>query len=323
MRFLQITTHNYKKHSRCSGFIVAAFCLLPFLSIAQKDSADVEALGKETVLSEVVIRNGFDVNKFLQRIKYDTTFYKAFRTLRILGFTSLNDIRMLDSDGKIKASLHSKTRQNRSNGCRTMDVLEEKTTGNMYKGKELNYYTAELYAGLFFTNGRVCGENNIVSGIQRNVRNKKGIEKHKEQLKMLFFNPGQKIPGIPFIGDKIDIFDPSVSKYYDFSIDMDEMMGQQCYLFKIIPKADTDRDRIVFDNITTWFNSKTMEIVARNYDLSYDTPVYDFNVHMEVRMTKFQGLLVPELLTYNGNWKVAFKKRERGIFTATLFDFNK
>jgi hypothetical protein len=56
-----------------------------------------------------------------------------------------------------------------------------------------------------------------------------------------------------------------------------------------------------------------MEIVARNYDLSYDTPIYDFDVHMEVKMTKFEGLLVPELLVYNGNWKVAFKK-EKGDF---------
>jgi hypothetical protein len=297
--------------------------LVSSLSCFAQDTTGIEALGKETVLSEVVIRSGFDINRFLQQIKNDTTFYKAFRTLHILGFTSFNDIRMRDADGNIKASLYSKTRQNRSNGCRTMDVLEQRTTGDMYKHGELNYYTAELYAGLFFTNGKVCGENNIVAGKQRNVRNKSGIEKHKEQLKMLFFNPGQKIPGIPFIGDKIDIFDPAISKKYDFSIDMDEMNGQQCYLFKIIPKEDTDRDDIVFDNITTWFNSKTMEIVARNYDLSYDTPVYDFNVHMEVRMTKFQGLLVPSILTYNGNWKVAFKKRERGLFTATLFDFNK
>jgi len=297
--------------------------LISSSSCFAQDTTGIEALGKETVLSEVVIRNGFDVNKFLQRIKNDTTFYKAFRTLHILGFTSLNDIKMLDKNGKIQASLYSRTKQKRSNGCRTMDVLEQKTSGDMYKHNELNYYTAELYAGLFFTNGKVCGENNIVAGIQRNVRSKSGIEKHKEQLKMLFFNPGQKIPGIPFIGDKIDIFDPSISKYYDFSVDLDEVSGQQCYIFKIIPKEGIDRDKIVFDNITTWFNSKTMEIVARNYDLSYDTPVYDFNVHMEVKMTKFEGLLIPELLTYNGNWKVAFKKRERGIFTATIFDFNK
>ncbi|MBC7981837.1 hypothetical protein H7X65_02055, partial [Candidatus Parcubacteria bacterium] len=142
----------------------------------------------------------------------------------------------------------------------------------------------------------------------------------------LFFNPGKKIPGIPFIGDKIDIFDPSISKLYNFSIDIEDMRDQQCFVFKIRAKEDLsggDRDNIVFDNITTWFNSKTMEIVARNYDLSFNTPFYDFDVHMEVRMTRIEGMLVPELLTYKGNWKVAFKKRERGIFTATLFDFEK
>lgn len=306
--------------------VIPFFCLLPTLVFCQNDSSTIEILGRETVLSEVVIRNGFDVNRFLQRVKNDTTFYKAFRTLRVLGFTSLNDVKMLDSDRKVKASLYSKTRQNRADGCRTMDVLEERITGDMYKRGELNYYTAELYAGLFFTNGRTCGENNIVAGSERNVRGKSGIEKHKEQLKMLFFNPGKKIPGIPFIGDKIDIFDPSVAKYYDFSVDLEEMRGQQCYIFRIIPKTDLSagqRDNIVFDNITTWFNAKTMEIVARNYDLSYNTPAYDFDVHMEVKMTKFQGLLVPELLIYNGNWKVAFKKRERGVFTATLFDFKR
>lgn len=301
--------------------------LFSFFSFAQNDSAAIEALGRETTLSEVVIRNDFDIQKFLLRVKSDTTFYKAFRTLHILQFTSLNDIRMLDKNGNTKATLYSKTRQNRIGNCRTMDVVEEKTSGDIYDGKHFNYYTAELYAGLFFTNGKVCGENNIVAGIQRDVKDKSGLEKHKEQLKMLFFNPGQKIPGIPFIGDKVDIFDPSVSQYYDFSVDIGEMSNQQCYVFKIVPKESTlnssDKNKIVFDNITTWFNTKTMEIVARNYDLSYDTPVYDFDVHMEVQMTKFDGLLVPQVLKYNGNWKVAFKKREHGIFTATLFDFKR
>jgi hypothetical protein len=64
-----------------------------------------------------------------------------------------------------------------------------------------------------------------------------------------------------------------------------------------------------------------MEIVARNYDLSYNAGVYDFDVHMEVLMTKFGDYLVPQTLRYKGNWDVAFKKRERGVFTATLFDF--
>lgn len=307
-------------------WIVPFFLLVPVLANAQEDSSALNSLGKETVLSEVVIRNDLNVVSFLNYVKNDTSFYKAFRNLHILGFTSINDIRMFDKKKeKLKATLYSKTRQKRSNGCRTMEVLEEKVTGNMYDGKQLNYYTAELYAGLFFTKEKVCNETNIVAGVERNVRGTSGIEKHKEQLKMLFFNPGKKIPGIPFIGDKVDIFDPSVSKFYNFSIDMEEMNGHECYVFKIVPREDLssgERDKIVFDNITTWFNSKTMEIVARNYDLSYDTPVYDFNVHMEVQMTKFGDLLVPQTLKYNGNWKVAFKKRERGVFTAVLYDFS-
>jgi hypothetical protein len=300
-----------------------SFCIFSF---AQNDSAALEKLGKETVLSEVVVRNDLDVFSFLQRVKNDTTFYKAFRNLRILGFTSFNDIKMLDKKGAVKASLFSKTRQTRFDNCRAMEVLEEKATGDMYNDGELNYYTAELYAGLFFTNGKVCNENNIVAGIERNVQGKKGLEKHKEQLKTLFFNPGKKIPGIPFIGDKIDIFSPDVSQYYNFSVDMEDVNGQNCYVFKILPKenlSSSQKNKIVFDNITTWFNTKTMEIVARNYDLSYNTPFYDFNVHMEVEMTKFEELLVPQVLRYNGNWKVAFKKRERGLFTATLFDFKR
>jgi hypothetical protein len=234
---------------------------------------------------------------------------------------------MLDKAGNIKASLQSKTIQHEANGCRTMETVEEKTTGNMYDAnKNFNYYTAELYAGLFFTKDKVCGEDNIVKGVELSTKSKSGIEKHKEQLKMLFFDPGKKIPGIPFIGNKINIFDPDVAKYYDFSIDMRDYNGQDCYVFEISAKDDltgAERDNIVIDKITTWFSTKTMEIVGRNYDISYDAGVYDFDVHMEVQMTHFENYLVPKTLYYNGTWDMVFKKREKGVFTATLFDFSR
>ena len=306
----------------------AFFCLIVFGKLfSQEDSLDNERLKKMVTLSEVVVRNNLDVTKFLQRIKNDTTFYKAFRTLHILGFTSLNDIRMMDKKGSIKASLQSKTIQQIHEGCRTMQTLDEKTTGDMYDAKKnFNYYTAELYAGLFLTKGKVCGENNIVKGVEHSTKSKSGIEKHKEQLKMLFFDPGKKIPGIPFIGNKINIFDPDVARNYDFSIDMADYNGQGCYLFTVKAKEDlssSEKDNIVIDNITTWFNTKTMEIVGRNYDISYDAGVYDFDVHLEVQMTHFGTYLVPKTLYYNGTWDMMFKKRERGVFTATLFGFNR
>lgn len=276
-------------------------------------------------LSEVVVRNNFDYKRLLAQIKEDTTFYKAFRNLRILGFTSYNDIKMLDKKGAVKASLYSKTRQNRANGCRTMDILEEKTTGDFYnRKKEFNYTTPELYAGLFFTEGKVCGEDNIVKGRIRTTSNKRGMEKHKEQLKMLFFNPGKKIPGIPLIGNKLDLYDEDAHKLYDYRLDLEEYKGQLCYVFSITPKENLGFLRsVVVDQMTTWFEQKSLEVMGRNYSLSYKAGAYDFDVQMEVEMGKFGELTVPRILRYKGNWDVMFKKRERAIFTATLFDFKK
>jgi len=295
------------------------------LSAQNEDSLDNERLTKMIQLSEVVIRSDLNIATFIERVKNDTTFYKAFRNLHILGFSAWNDIRINDKKGKLKASLQSKTKQKRENGCRTMEVLDENTTGNFYdENHNSNYYTAELYAGLFFTNGKVCGESNIVKGVDFNPKSKSGIQKNKEQLKMLFFNPGKKIPGIPFIGDKINIFDPDKAQYYDFLIDFGDYEDQPCYIFLVKAKSDLssgEKNKIVIDSMITWFSTKTMEVVARNYDMSYDAGVYDFDVHMEVQMTKFGNYLVPKLLRYSGNWDVVFKKRERGMFTATLFDF--
>lgn len=302
-------------------FLFIFFLLLAKLLPAQsQDSLDNARLAQMIQLSEVVVRNKLDVNSFIQRIKNDTSFYKAFHNLRVLGFSLLNDIRMVDKKKNVKASLISRTKQNVANGCRSMETISETSTGDFYeKDGRYNYYTAELYASLFLTKEKVCGETNIVSGMYRDVKSKKGLEKNKEQLKMLFFDPGKKIPGIPFMGDKTAIFEPGNADKYDFSIDYVDFNGQNCYEFTITAKKGAG---VVIDKMITWFNSSTMEIVARNYDLSYNAAVYDFDVHIEVVMTQFGNLTVPSTLRYNGIWDVAFKKKERGIFTATLFNFN-
>jgi len=305
--------------------MVPALLVAPVAGRGQEDFLDNERLARMVSLSEVIIRSNLNVARFIDQVKKDTTFYKAFRNLRVLGFSSWNDIRIRDKKGKVKASLQSKTKQVRAGGCRTMQVLDETHSGDFYEDDgSYHYYTAELYAGLFFTKGAVCGESNVVKGVDFKPKSKSGVARHKEQLKMLFFNPGKKIPGIPFIGDKIDIFDPDRAKRYDFTIDYDDYEGQSCYVFSVKVKKDLssgDRNAIVIDSMVTWFNTKTMEIMARNYDISYDAGVYDFDVHMEVQMTKYGEYLVPKLLRYIGNWDVVLKKRERGFFTATLFDF--
>lgn len=285
-----------------------------------KDST-VTIGGNTITLSEVVVNNKLNVPVFINRIKNDTSFYKAFRTLHILQFSAINDIRMNNSDGEAKASLYSKTIQTRVNGCRSMHVLEETVTGDMYDDDHaFNYHTAQMYASLFFTTGSVCGEDNIVTGREFSTAGKSGLEKQKEQLKMLFFNPGKRINGLPFISDKTAIFDEEMAGKYDMDIGMDIRNNTSCLVFtqKVKPEH---RDDVVIDEMTTWFDDRTYEVLARNYSLSYDALVYDFKVTMEVELTHYGQFLVPTLIRYNGNWKALFKKRERGIFTATLFDF--
>ena len=126
------------------------------------------------------------------------------------------------------------------------------------------------------------------------------------------------------IGEKLDLYDESAHKLYDYRLDVQELHGTLCYVFTIAPKEDLGflkNSRIVMDQMVTWFDMKTLEVLARNYSLSYKAGVYDFEVSMEVEMTRFNGLIVPKILRYKGDWDVIFKKRERAIFTATLFDF--
>ena len=308
----------FKKH------IPAFFCmLLPFVVSAQQKAADSVTVGKNIItLSTVVANTKLNVPNFIDIVKKDTSFYKAFKILHILGFTALNDIRMLDKNNNTEASLYSKTKQTEHNGCRTMQTLEQQTSGDIFTSdSNFNYYTAQMYASLFFTKDSVCGENNIVGSKEFSTEDKTGIEKHKEQLKMLFFDPGKKINGLPFISNKTAIFDDDIATKYDMNIDMDAYNKTSCYIFTITVKPEYKSD-VVIDEMKTWFDDSTYEVVARNYALSYDAGIYDFNVKMEVQMTHYKNYLVPALMRYNGNWKVFLKSRERGVFTATLFDFN-
>ena len=305
-------------------FITAFFLMILIVSFANAQTPTDTILNvghKIITLSNFVINNKFNVPAFIEKIKNDSSFYKAFKNLRIINFTAINDIRMNNKNGALDASLHSRTKQTIKNGCRTMKVLEEKSTGDMYNDlKEFNYYTANMYASIFFTKGTICGEDNIVNGTAFSTEGKSGMEKHKEQLKMLFFNPGKRINGLPFMSNKTAIYDDELADSYDMNIDWERYNNTNCYVFKQKVKPNR-KGSVVVDEMNTWFNDSTFEVMARNYSLSYDAGVYDFKVNMEIQMTTVGNLTVPAVIRYTGNWKAIFKKRERGIFTATLSDF--
>ncbi|MDQ2753310.1 MAG: hypothetical protein M3R72_09850 [Bacteroidota bacterium] len=295
------------------------FVFASFFSFSQDTSVSVE--DQVYILPEVFVRDS-NYADILRRIQKDTSFYKAFKTLHTVGFSAYNNITMLDKEGMPEASYNSKTVQHVSNGCRTMTEENKITTGDFYDKKGgYNYMTAQMYASLFFTAGTACGETNVVGNMDFDADGKTGMEKHKAQLKMLFFNPGKKIPGIPFIGNKLDLYDARAHQLYDYRLDYIPYRGSYAYLFSIKPKPDAASGDMVIDEMTTWFDPKTMEVLARNYQLSYKAGLYDFNVNMQVELTRINNILLPQTLRYKGDFHAIFHDRERGEFTATLFDF--
>ncbi len=286
--------------------------------IAQQPDTSIFSFPIE--MDEVVVKasqEGFDVNAFIRRVQSDTTFYKAFRTLHIVPYTATNDIKMFGKKGNVIASLHSTTKQTIRNRCRSMQVIDEKTTGDFYTRKgNYNYYTAELYAHLFFTKKEICNETNNVNGID-NDRGSGSLEKRKWQLKQLIFNPGSKVAGVPFAGNKAAIFDADMAKKYRFRLLSVEYGGEDCWLFSAIPKEENKGD-VIYNDLSTWFRKTDYAIVARDYSLSYHTLLYDFDVKMKVRLKEVKGLLVPSTIQYTGNWNVVSKPRERGAFFTTL-----
>lgn len=273
----------------------------------------------------VVVRSKLNVSDFMQYVQADTSFYKAFKNLKIVGFTAINDVKMRNKKGEVIASLNSTTKQIVYGKCRNTVVLQEATTGDYYNSKhQYNYTTADMYASLLFAIPQKCGEDNIVGNGEVSTKGLSGIEKHKAQLKTLFFNPSKKINGVPLMGDKASLFGESLTNNYDNNIDYEMYQNINCYKFSMVAKTTlnkSERGNMVIDEMTTWFNTETMQIMGRNYSLSYNAGVYDFNVQMQVEMTTYNGLTVPSLIRYIGNWDVAFKKRERGVFTAILYNF--
>lgn len=295
---------------------IMALCL-PVLHSCGQQYDTSSTFNVPVQLDAVTISSGFDVQAFIRRVRTDTTFYKAFRSMHLVPYRAINDMQVYSKGGGTAATYHSITRQHIANHCRTMTVEEQQATGDFYGRKgNYNYYTAELFASLFFTQGQVCNEDDIVAG--NLVQQGSGqMEKHKYELKQLIFNPGSHISGIPFMGDKASIFDAGEAEKYDFRISREQYRGEDCFVFRIRPRKGYER-KVVYNELTTWFRKSDYSIVARDYSVSYSTWVYDFDVHMRVLTTVLDGKLYPTYIAYDGNWHVFSKARERVRFTVNV-----
>lgn len=263
------------------------------------------------------VQSGFDVQAFIERVRRDTTFYKAFKTLRILNYRMYNDIEIVTKEQETKATYNSSCRQEIKNHCRSMVVEQEKVSGDFFKkDRQYRYRTAGLYDHLFFTHGSICNENNIVAQTTFT-----GTTKYEEQLRILIFNPGRRITGIPGIGENVAIFEAPYFSKYNFYLSRTVYNGDSCYVFTAHPKPQY-KNQVVINELKTWFRVSDFTIMARDYSLSFRTWIYDFDVEMKVKLKKTAQYLVPYEVAYKGSWHVFTKPREIARFTAIFTDFH-
>ena len=269
-------------------------------------------------LGEVVVHGGakgLALEGFIRQVMEDTTFYHAFLNTKYHVHQVKSELNVRDKKSRETAYLFRKGHLVR-NGAMAELVLDSTTELGKLREKDgdIRFLTAEMYDDVFFPKGSFKASNRIASREQE-IDHASRFDKYKSELKKFMFNPGQEIASVPFIGDKLDIFDSTMVPLYDFSVDIDFRNGVPCWLFNATAKDtvgghEADEDDTVIKRMKTWFDQSTMDVMARDYRIAHASLLLDFDISIEVENTQEFGDLVPARVHYDGDWDIPFKKRE-------------
>jgi hypothetical protein len=279
---------------------------------------------KAIELDEVTISAAladFKVEDFVNRVKNDTTFYKAFLNLKYFPQKFNSSIVVYNKDDAEKASMTRKSNRVVENDMMWVEIIEEKTKGKIKDKKgNFNYLTADMFDEVFFNVEKEKVSNNIAQVNQELSRESK-IEKHKSQLKKMMFNPGQEIGNVPLIGDKMAIFNDHMVPFYEYRISSQMYGDVDCYVFTVKSKPESTNKQTVIKELISYFDKETMNVMGREYHLAHATPLFDFDIRMKIQNFILLNQLLPKLIEYSGFWDVPFKKPEVVAFNINCFDY--
>jgi len=262
---------------------------------------------KSVQLDEVVISaqaSGFSVEEFMENVKADTTFYKAFLNLKYFPHKMSGEVLVFNKKEKEKGQMF-----------RVAELLNDNGL------VEFKYLTAEMYDEVFFPKTPERVSNRIQITEQEIDRSSK-FERHKSELKKFMFNPGSEISSVPLIGNKMAIFEDDMVPFYDYFIWTANYADTiPCWVFTAKQKEGVKDGKTVIKDITSWFDQETMSVMLREYTILYNSIILDFDIHIKVTNTFVDDQLVPERIEYNGMWDIPFKKAEVIDFWLSLSDW--
>ncbi len=266
----------------------------------------------------------FGIETFINAVITDETFYQAFRNMKKYTFTAENRIYTYDNDNKVEGKVYRKIRHN-NDGPYKMEYLAKEESGKLYKKNgKFQLYTVEMFDYIFMNpqSSDLVAEGPMIT----DAKGKGANESYKNKLKTLIFTPGRPIKGLPFIGDKTQIFTANMRQYYDYSYDSGMYLDSiPVYRFKVAVKKDISsgtKDGLMIKTLTTIFDKRNFAILGRYVDMKYSNILFDFDVQMNIEMSYFDGEKLPTKITYQGNWDYPFKKEERASFLIVHKDYH-
>jgi hypothetical protein len=285
-------------------------------------SQQIPRFNPDTVLtvnidSAINIRSTrINAEAFIREILKDTSFYEAFRNMKRYTFTAENRILTYNKKNKIEGKVYRKLFHDNHDSYK-VQFLTKQDSGKLYKRNgKYSLYTVEMFDYIFMNayNSDFVSSGPITGG-------KGGSnESYKDKLKTLIFRPGRALKGVPFVGNKTEIFSANMSQYYDYSFYTGTYLDSiPVYRFKVSVKPDLTnwtKDGLMIKELTTIFDKRNMQILGRYIDMKYDNILFDFDVQMNIELGYFNNNedLLPTKISYQGNWDVPVKKEERAGF---------
>ncbi len=261
-----------------------------------------------------------NVETFIRKVMYDTSFYQSFRDMKRYTFIAENRIYSYDKKNKVDGKIYRKIRHNNS-GSYKMEYLVKQDTGKIYKKNgKYQLYTVEMFDYIFMNSYNTDFVPNAPKPGGKGGTN----ESYKDKLKTLVFNPGRPVK-VPFIGSKTEIFSANMRQYYDYGFTSGTYLDSiPVYRFRVSVKPDLSswtKDGIMIKELVTIFDKRNFNILGRYIDMKYSNMLFDFDVQMNIEMGYFGEDKLPTKITYQGNWDYPFKKEERASFLIVHKDY--
>ena len=295
--------------------VLISLSFITSLIFSQEDEKIYNSIQLDPIT--ISAQNEFDTKTFIQRIKDDTTFYQAFKNLRYYPHKALGHLWVYNKREKEKATEKISVTQHLEESYMWQDQKTISSSGKIRtkKGK-YRFTTAEIYYDIFFPSDTITVSTEITNVKEESVEKSKK-SKYIHDLKLMMFNPGEDISGVPIVGKKMSIFDNDMVEFYDYKVSIINFNGIECYQFSCIAKPEHKEHKTVIKYLTTVFNKENMAVLNRQYLMRYKSILFQFDVKINVKNEMKNGIITPLSISYTGYWDIPFKTQEKIAFTIT------